>query len=394
MPDNTTSKAALLVEIKSKIKALPPNELSYYLTFLSVSVEKESNSKQHLLLLEKTKALVEAMDDFYRNPEKAKDNIIKVTSSAHDLMNASAMCGISYSIKQALFHILGSITAIFTGMACGLSGFAFGLLSNYNLVGNLRGATLGFLSGLAIGILIGYRAPKKLLQNSIESKLEFCIESIKRLGDEFADRKTHEEYEKDTKEYILNMYFKDTPENEREKRFNDFLNSKDQKFQICTTTAGHISKRLKGHLGHHAFIRYSINGVTHIPIEFGERKKTPSFVDQYESPRTVSGKKLFDMLVLDRILQETHERNIGVLATYEIGSNDCRTYIDKILIGTGQEPTKISRFNQNIDSHIARKLVGPLIGFFSRTRGDELYSLIDNPNDEKFVVHEQRWTSK
>ena len=212
---------------------------------------------------------------------------------------------------------------------------------------------------------------------------------------ELQSKKTQKEYYEETKKYIMDTFCKkitldaegkeqieETSELEKEQLFNTFIESEQQKFQVCTTTAGYISKHLKGYLGHHTLIRYKINGIKNEPLEyvFGP-KKTPGYVDQYETERTVSGKKLFEMIMLDRTLQETHTglRNAG--RTYEIGSNDCRNYVDKILIGTGQPPTLISRFNKTTDRFYASKIVAPLISFFSRTKETEFRPFLEHFKD-------------
>ncbi len=67
-------------------------------------------------------------------------------------------------------------------------------------------------------------------------------------------------------------------------------------------------------------------------------EKTTTLVDQAET-RIVSGQKLFEMLTLDRVLQETHPMNIWFsIYRFQTGDNDCLTYVNKILIGTHQKP--------------------------------------------------------
>ena len=376
-----TETQTLINTIKTSLSTLPFNEFTYYMNVLLASIKKEKNPEKHIELLQKALPLIGAVRTFYTDPENIEANIVTVNEAVKALITVSNMKTLPHKMKKALFGICGAIMAILAGVILGLSGFLVGVFSNYTIIGNIRGAGLGFLSGLAIGILIGSRGPMKLFQSAINTKIEFCCSNILRLQGELTERKSIEHYKLETKKYIINQFFEG-----KESLFNDFLTS-EQQFQVCTTTAGHFSKRLKGHLGHHTLIRFSINNVTHLPIEFGDRKRTPIHVDQSEKPRNVTGQVLFEMLSLDRMLQDTHESNFtNGLRLYDIGSDDCRTYVDKILLGTGQDPTKIGRFNPQNDSIIGRRVVGPLIGFFSKTKETDLHGLIENPNDPKFDI--------
>lgn len=384
----------LIQEIKLSVKALPYNEFKYYLMLLLASIRNEPCPQKHKALLAKITPLIERIKQFYINPEDVDTNILNVTEALNELVEATRMQTITQRIKKIVLNICGAIIAIITGLIGCIVGIIMGFTSNYNVVGNIKGIGLGFVSGLALGVMVGYRIPKKLLQTQIDTKLEFCTDNLLRLHEELMERRTHEEYQNETKEYILNTFFPEIPEENREERFNAFL-TEPQSFQICTTTAGHISSSLKGYLGHHSLIRFKINGIKDTPIEYGDRKRTPNFVDQSETPREVNGQTLFDMLALDRMLQDTHAYTIKkAIRIYDIGSDDCRTYVDKILIGTGQEPTKIGRFSQTNDAFVGRKIVKPLIGFFSKMQEDELYSLMDKPDDEMFEITQHTFMGK
>lgn len=376
----------LITCIKTNIRTLPATEFNYYIALLLASIKNESHPENYLELLKKIAQLIVKINLFYSN------NDPKVLTHAIDeLIETSQMQTISHSIKRALLGICGVLFAILTSFIGGAAGLTVGFLSNYNIIGNIKGAGLGFISGFVVGFLVGYRAPTKLLQKNFDTKIEFCTDNLKRLRDEFEHRSTFEQYKIQTKNYIIETFFKNVPNAEKEQQFNEFLNSQ-QEYQICTTSAGHISKSLKGYMGHHALIQFEINGKKDRPIEFGERKKTPRHVDQSETTRQVTGQKLFEMLILDQRLQDTHQYNLSnALRIYSVGNDDCRTYIDKILIGTGQEPTKIGRFSEN-DTFIGRRVTVPLISFFSKTNQNELFCLIEKPDDEQFKITHHKYT--
>lgn len=380
------------------LKKLPPTEMHYYFALLVASIENEPNPEKHTHLIIKADEVIKKLNQYYEDiRNQAKPDLTEVTTALNELIIQSRMQATPHNVKMAILSVCSVVSGFIVGAIGAVSGFLAGLLSNYNVTGNLRASGLGFITGLALGAYAGSRCPNMVFQSSFERKLEFCINSIDKVGKELPTKKLYEEYAAETKQYILDVFFEDTPEDEKEAAFNAFLESDNQQFQVSTTTAGFIDRELKGHLGHHNLIAYSINGKQDIPMEYGSRYKTPGFFDQNESPRVVTGKKLFDMLVLDRILQETYEYTLnGFLKDYDIGSNDCRTYVDKLLIGTGQAPTQINRFNSTTDKWTGTHIIGPIVRFFSKTQEMELKPLIkhykDDPNAPDPEIKARKWT--
>ncbi len=74
--------------------------------------------------------------------------------------------------------------------------------------------------------------------------------------------------------------------------------------------------------------------------------------------RKVKGKKIVEMMAFHRKLQETDPCTpLSVLKQMKPGDRDCFSYIDKVLIGTGQEPSKLKRYADMTP-------VGNMVGFF------------------------------
>lgn len=397
VPSNSIHKE--IQNTREKIKQLPLTEFSYYLTCLLACITNEENPDKYLLLVKKTDTVADALLSLYSKPSKAPneraEELELVVNCLEELISA-ALPDCSNEIIDSISKLIGAFCGIISGVLFGLVGAVVG--SIYGVTKPLSGGwicepTLGFLSGFVLGFLVGYSFPSKLIYQEFTHKMDFCISSLERLAKELEDKKSHDEYKSETKKYILDTFYPNINESEREKAFSEFLKTNHQ-FQICTTTAGHITKRLKGFLGHHSLIRFKINGKIDLPIEFGSNIKTPNFVDQYESARTVTGNKLYEMLVLHKILKETHSTSfVDAIKIYEIGSNDCRNYIDKILIGTGQEPSRIGRFSKNTDKLPGYKLVRPLVSFFSRIKENEFDCFIENPDDEQYTVHAETWAN-
>ena len=377
------------LELIENLKSLPKTELSYYIALLLASIENESTPEIHMPMLTKANLMVNKLSEFYKN--NTEDSLSHVTDAMNDLITESKMRTISQAIKKIIMQIVGCILALSIGILLSpivlIAGLIGGILFSKFIIGKLEGPLLGFIVGFFIGVIIGTRIPNKLFQSEFDNKLDFVIKNIERVGGELTNKKSHDEYEQETKQYIIDNFFSDVDAADKLAAYEKFIASDDQKFQICTKTAGHFSKSLKGYLGHHAFIRFSINGISHIPIEFGDRQvvdagRSNPHVDQSEKERTVTGQKLFDMLVMDRILQETHRATFSnCVKFYEIGSDDCRTYVDKILIATGQPPTEIRRFNAQNDKFIATSIIAPLFRFFNTTRENELDCFIEHFKD-------------
>lgn len=403
----------LINDIRQNINQLPTTELSYYFALLLASIKNDPKPEKYIELLRKQKKLIEVVKNFYECPQDSKEKLPEVTKALEDLVQASKRYTLTQRIKRALLEIVKSTFALVLGFWGAMMGATLGLMASFNIadkiyrkvfnkpIGNydktfldsLKGPGFGIIIGFAMGSLIGYRLPNTLLEKTTDIKIDVALGGMMRLGDELKNRKSLKQSQEKTKKYILDVFFKEIPKEQKEHAFEKFL-KEDQQFQVCSTKAGHISKSLKGNLGHHALIRFKINGIQDIPIEFGDRKRTPGFVDQSEKPRTISGQKLFEMLTLDRILQETHKSSIKLINRYEIGSNDCLTYVNKILIGTGQNPTKMQRFSPENDTVIGSKIVAPMIGFFSRTQGNELDTLIENDKKGELDIEQHTWEPK
>lgn len=380
--DPVINHNAMMSSMIVRMKELPPCELNYYIALLMSSIQNETNPQQYDSLISKTSHLLDTLSAFYKTDGNDAEQLLdKVYKAVNDLIITSKMKTTPHQIKKILLSICSVVNGIILGVLGGVAGFSASLFSGFGIIGNIKLSPIGFLTGFALGGYIGSRCLDVVFQSAFERKLELCIHNIGKVSGELSSKKTKDEYDSKIKDHILGVFFKDTPPEEQDEAYNVFLKS-DQEFQVCTITASFIEKKLKGNVGHHTMIKYTINGITDIPIEFGDRIKTPNFLDQHETPRKVKGQKLVDMLVLDHVLQETHAYSKHFLINkYDLGSNDCRSYIDKVLIGTHQPPTKIQRFNPAIDKKPGIYFVSRIIGFFSKTRENELKPFLEHFKD-------------
>lgn len=394
-----------ITELVLKVKALPLTEFSYYIYLLLACIKNQKNKGCYQSLVNKTECLIDSLNTLLSKENlSAADKpheLNNVINSLKELTNVAKSYR-SYKITKLISSILGAIIAISLGLLLSAIGTLVGGIYGLRMPAFFKDKTLqnigiGFTTGLYIGLVFGYRALSKFFAKKFAHKIFFCIKNIKRLTNQLSKYESHEHYKKLTKKYILDTFFANViinkSDHEKDKVFDCFLKSK-QQFQVCAITVGHLAKSLKGYLGHHVLIRFHINGVQDIPIEVGERKRTPNFVDQFEEPRQVMGETLFNMLVQDRILQETHKDLKNIIKIYDMGSDDCRTYVDKILISAGQEPTKIKRFSKETDKWLASKLFSPMLLLYSTIHENELYSLLEFPDSEILKVKKNIWLKK
>ncbi|GGI82343.1 hypothetical protein [Legionella impletisoli] len=363
MSFNSHNDSTLLRETIQSIRALPSNEFNYYLTLMVSILEQNPDVEQRFIFLKKIRNLTIALQAFFQlldNHENTEHCIQQITQEISDLVRLAHLNSIGSKLRSVLQMTIGLIAAVVVGLSCMVVGFGLGLFFHSN---PFKGCFSGLQVGLGLGIILGYMLPKKLLTSKLTLKLEFCLNSLKQLNAELnVDRKTHEDYQRETKQALISKFFADFENPEL--AFETFLHE-NQTYEICTTPSGLIDREFDGSLGHHTLIRYQINGQWGIPMEFGDRLSSPNWIEQAET-RTVKGQLLFDMLTLDRKLATTHPKNLRfVWNKYKAGSNDCLTYTDKITIGTKQAPTNIKRFHPKLDTWFGTHILAPIFRFIS-----------------------------
>ncbi len=247
-----------------------------------------------------------------------------------------------------LLHIGGIISALALGVVGGLLGGILGFVNGLCEYKPVIGFLVGTFTGTVLGGLFGFRAPKKLFKNEVQRQIKFGLDG---LGESLDNIK---------QEYSLRMFSRNKMEpfsfylgeveSEIKQLFNDdseyeeFLNHKID-YEINSFLASFIGESLlHGCVGHHAYIKINIKNREYL-IEF-----TPQPTDTKEAPaqsetRTVSGKKIVEMLAYHKKLQETNAPTASfILTKMKPGDNDCFSYVNKILIGTNQQGATIKRF--------------------------------------------------
>jgi hypothetical protein len=284
------------------------------------------------------------------------------------------------AIKQSVLNIGGSIASLGFGMISGfiggLSGFVRGLWNSPDLLddswlgfttggpsGFVRGllnspdlldnSWLGFATGCFLGGAIGFRGPKKLIKDPLFRQMKFSLDNL----DEAYIRETIDGfdmafYEQKAYEALLNQFDNDKDQ------LDDYLNNDAVEYEIATYNAEFLSPKLAGSVGHHIFIRIPING-TFYGLESTTSPSDFTKASVQSEKRTVSGRKLLEMIACHMILEKTHTINKKYIVTkLKPGERDCFSYINTLLIGTSQKPTILSRL------HATDNLIGKTMGFF------------------------------
>ena len=211
-----------LATIRSIIEQMPATEIKYYLLLLIRSL-----NDHHL----KTGPFVEQFKQFtdeinalmilINSPrDSSADNIPTQFEAIHvsyqKLLNLSKTKTIGIQIGYMLLQVIGAIGAVLCGIIGGViggvAGFSRGL---WNISNPFKSAWIGFVMGLALGGIVGFRAPKKLAKDEFIRQLKYCLDGI---GE--CIKKTQEQADEPLSSYekiVTDKYFGGCSEN-----FNTF----------------------------------------------------------------------------------------------------------------------------------------------------------------------------
>ena len=344
---------------RDEIKKVPVGEMKYYLILLLNSIQ-DIETERTRLVLQKLTTLCQGIQTMATE----EINVEAVMESYQDLVAVAKTDTLGVQVGYALLNVGGAILALMGGFLGALTGGVAGLgRSIWNIENPLSHLKVGTIMGFSLGAAFGFRAPKKLFKNELTRQLKFCLNSLHECLDNMQRElvKPLSIYEAQVKM----KYFKDD-----EFLFNEFRMEKKVSYTIASVQANFIDRKLEGYIGHHAFIKIAIDNNVHLielsstPTNLAER----SIVQQEQ--RTVTGKKILEMLAFHEQLQVTHTcTNSYVLRKMKPGDSDCKTYVDIALLGTGQAATTIERFHKN-DNWIGRNIVGLFVKNLSPFRKD------------------------
>lgn len=276
------------------------------------------------------------------------------------LANETGASGIFYKSKQALLDlgglIIGLISAAF-GAIIGSIALGISDIIHFRLP---TGTFVGAFTGLLVGYTIGQRVPHKLFKDSETRLIRHAVTKLETTFESLFKSQESDTLE-EIKNEILEAYFQGNQE-----QFNAFLKD-NQKYEIIGTEAPFFSNKLKGTLGHHSFIKFTINDSEKPKlIEMG-LPSDESFEYSQREQRETTGERLVHMLAMHKVLHPQYELSFGNIHNfskrYKAGTTDCHTYIDKVLLSAGEPESHIKRFTNN-DTFIGR-FIGSALRFFT-----------------------------
>ncbi|HHL3493184.1 TPA: hypothetical protein ACQ53F_002026 [Legionella pneumophila] len=340
---------------RQRVIDLPAGEFKYYLYILLESIKSQNIPSRHEFLA----VLLKLLDTLHKLKELKPPNFLdnqcpssqllkELVLHFSELQRVAKTHHFTAQVVIILLHIGGVFSALALGVVGGLVGGILGFVNGLCEYKPVIGFLVGTFTGTVLGGLFGFRAPKKLFKNEVQRQIKFGLDG---LGESLDNIK---------QEYSLCMFSRNKMkpfsfylgevESEIKQLFNDdseyeeFLNHKVD-YEINSFLASFIGESLlHGCVGHHAYIKIKIKNREYL-IEF-----TPQPTDTKELPaqsemRTVSGKKIVEMLACHKKLQETNAPTASfILTKMKPGDNDCFSYVNKILIGTNQQGATIKRF--------------------------------------------------
>lgn len=350
-------------ELSELIEHCTEFEGRYYLLYLYESLmtskrppDTINNMAQNLIGLIKNINKIKSEQVSAEDKIKASEEL---SLQYQKLIKETGATGIFYKTRQALLDLGGLIIGLITGtFGAIIGGLSLGIKDFFNFK-IPSGVLVGGVTGLLIGFIIGQRTLHKLFKESDERRIRHAVAKLSTTFESLF-KSIKNNHVDDIKKEILEQYFKGNKE-----EFDEFLNNK-QPYEILSVEAIFFSTKLKGIVGHHSFIKFTINNHDKPRlIELGDSSENETEFSQRES-REATGEQLMQMLAMHRILLPQYEFNRdnvwNFLKHYKAGITDCLTYLDKILVSAGEPASKLTRFLPQ-DTFLGR-VAGGAINFF------------------------------
>jgi hypothetical protein len=303
---------------------------------------KNSKKKNDEAVIEIARSLVQDLTCLINptvrpTPDQLIAKMSSINQSLELLKKETKVGNLTKQVKKAVLDAIGFITGVLCGSLLGLNMVFMGLRANHKLGLNTPGNILryfgtGFLMGAIVArrFVCSFENDYDRQMRYVNKHLQLSFNSLKKTIDEI-DNLT---IQKSVLDEILGE------EATLEERDN-FLGS-EQEYSHIGFKAGFLTADLKGFVGHHATLVFSIEGKDHI-IELGspstQEVKDP---DQKNGPFKCTGKKIVEMLVMDKIIKE-HYSWYRFVQAYRAGDYDCHTYIDTILASVGEPLSTLDR---------------------------------------------------
>ena len=347
-----------LLKFHHKIMALPATDMKYHLYLLLVSLNTD-NTEYTRNILECALEFTDCMYDFFHK-ENMDDQLFfqihYLYKSFDDLINVAGtnteMLITTDAIQNLGGSIVGFATGIVGGFVGGISGITRGIWNQERL---WEYSWTGVFVGAFLGAAIGFRSPPKLLRDPLFQQVKYALDGVSETFERMQNDKdiTLDSYLEKAYEILLKDYF----DNDKTS-LDDYMDKERVEYEIGTWGAEFVSPILAGSVGHHAFIRVPINGKYH-GMEFTPSPSDFTIPPIQSEKRYISGKKILEMAAFHLCLQKTDAFTAQFFVTkLKPGERDCFSYVNKLLTGTSQDPTCLTRY------HPSDKAAGHAVRFF------------------------------
>jgi len=369
--------------------------LCFYNDFQHISLKKLEKIYKNKSIKEKHKQvsyILSFLDAVYILQLKINEYIIfkQQNEQKNSTLCEQKEAELKLALKNAISHLGNNIlkqletvtfvTSCYTSAAiCGAMGGTAGLMAGFfSHKRPLIGAGPGLVAGVGVGSIVGYRMLKKAVKSASHERIQRAIRQLEVYCNEDVFIRNQNLIEENLKNKWLNTYFDNDP-----KKFDVFL-KEEHEYEILSSRAAFVSKQLKGYLGNHAFIRFTLGADCLLPaviIEMGKGEDDyPLEEISQRERRTTSGEILLKMATFHerlKVLTQTPQR---LLKYYRAGEQDCHTYLNIILSAVNEEVLqKVRRFTPN-DNRVTRDV----LQFFSNTSPVENH--VSLPEDKKFSL--------
>lgn len=352
------SFAQSVINCNEKISQLPAGEMKYYL-FILVNSIKEKNNQMTKEFLKELSILIDNLIDLHKMGSFDPDLFNQITEHYNQLQTIAKTNTFAAKTKIILLQTGATIASVICGIIGGLIGGVIGIVRGTWNLEPFKGLGIGLFTGYFLGAIVGFRLPKKLFKDELIRQIQFGFDGLNKSLDNLEcslkgdnkEIKPFEVYYEEKKASIRSKCF------DNDSDFEEFLND-DVTYEINSFKAGFIGgKSLHGYLGQHLYIVININKVEYL-IEFTQDPADTTEKPDQQEIRTVKGSKIIEMIAAYEKQLETTPCTLTYVAHHmKPGDNDCKTFVDKILLATNQRGTRLTRYEDMNN-------VGTMIGFF------------------------------
>lgn len=381
-------------DLKKKILNMDVNEAKEPLLYLCLAIEEHQLSvddpliQQTEVVIQRIEGLLNAIksDDFEWS--KLSQSWSSLHDAYQDLYQTSNLGQYSKRLKKAALQLCGAVVALLTAVPVGLfcTAYFFFFFDQYNFSTPME-CFKYFLTGALLGTSLSFRYIESF-ENSLDRQLRSAMKGLSYTFSSLQGQ-LQDKHFLNHKEALLSEWFSDDS-NDRE----TFLTG-EFPYHIVAFQAEFLSSNMKGAVGHHATLVFSIKGQSYIletgpsslkevTAAFEERKQksNPQACVNQVIERKCTGETLLNMLVMHQLLQQRYAIELKnmphLISVYKPGEHDCHSYVDKILASVDEPMSELERAYDH-DFNMGKQICSWLKRFGTFQRKPD-YVALKNPD--------------